>query len=445
MAASYTLSPWYTTPGDTTDVTTDRLDDLLRHHRSLRYHRFRILEGIRAVAFRNLDELHSAMGHVGVDQFQSEQDIRAVQSHILESLGIEADPFNRAVLSWTLWLPWEVYLCLIYAEIEGYCQMSCEAPALACPRLTSFLKQHRSSVAGLKVLRDKTLHPQKDLELSDAQAGFFVPAKRTAGHYYEFIFQLQEHADAYIAWQRDELRSLVGDELDSMLPISGSEPAAAQRAATRLGKLKRLAAPLIPPLPELSAPLTNKVLTSAHLLLWQHIALGSLQVADCRTFAPEFFRRGASGLIRNIYQSFTLTIEVTVTASSIPQLTSSIEASAISNNVEAHTRENQKLESWGACGRVGVSLLHEPIQVFRDATNRSNGRRDRELEDLLPPTPTLKAMRAFRNSVFHLPRTNTDPNESDSRYWKRLRDDAVDWPNLCRQLLKYIHERTEAA
>ena len=144
-------------------MTTDRLDDLLRHHRSLRYHRFRILEGIRAVAFRNLDELHGAMDHVGLSQFQSEQDRAAVHTHILDSLGFEANPFSRAVLSWTLWLPWEVYLCLIYAEIEGYCQISSEAPALACPRLTSFLTQHRSSIAGLKVLRDKTLHPQKDL------------------------------------------------------------------------------------------------------------------------------------------------------------------------------------------------------------------------------------------------------------------------------------------
>ncbi len=269
-----------------------------------------------------------------------------------------------------------------------------------------------------------------------------MPAKRTAGHHYEFIFQLQEHVDAYIAWQRDELRSLVRDELDSLIPDSGTKPRAVHRAETRLEKLKHLAAPLVPRLPELSAPLTDKALTSAHLLLWQHIALGSLQDADFRTFAPEFFRRGASGLVRNIYQSVTLTTEATVTASSIPQLTSSIEASATGNNVEAHAREKQKLENWGACGRAGVSLLHEPIRVFRDATRCSNAPRDRALEDLLPPTATLKAMSAFRNNVFHIPRINTDPYESECRYWKGLREDAVDWPSLCRQLLKFICERT---
>ena len=87
-------------------------------------------------------------------------------------------------------------------------------------------------------------------------------------------------------------------------------------------------------------------------------------------------------------------------------------------------------------------MLHEPIRIFLDTTNRLNAHRDRPLEELLPLTDTLKAMGAYRNNVFHVPQINTDPYDFESTYWKRLRDDAVDWPKLCRQLLKYVYERS---
>ena len=65
---------------------------LIDYYAKLREHRCRVTEGIRVIAFRNMDHLTTAQQYVGVRKFSSEADIIAVQNKMLE----EIRAWNRA-------------------------------------------------------------------------------------------------------------------------------------------------------------------------------------------------------------------------------------------------------------------------------------------------------------------------------------------------------------
>ena len=71
---------------------------LLDYYSKLREHRCRITEGIRVIAFRNMDHLTAAAQHVDVRKLTDEADYIRVQDEMLADQGVEQTNTQRSLL-----------------------------------------------------------------------------------------------------------------------------------------------------------------------------------------------------------------------------------------------------------------------------------------------------------------------------------------------------------
>ena len=129
--------------------------DSIKHYANLQYHRSTILEGVRLAAFRNMDHLGRAMTAVGVSAFTEDREIVAVQDQMLRDQGMDPSPANRWLLGMATWYTWEVYLCLLFAELESYIQESKRNPSLVFGPLEEFLTHNGTVVQQMEILRHK--------------------------------------------------------------------------------------------------------------------------------------------------------------------------------------------------------------------------------------------------------------------------------------------------
>ena len=70
---------------------------------------------------------------------------------MLREQGLEQTHGNRAILYAALWYPWEVYICLLYAEIEYYNKVSRKNSQLVYEPLEKCLALHRRLFHSLRM------------------------------------------------------------------------------------------------------------------------------------------------------------------------------------------------------------------------------------------------------------------------------------------------------
>ena len=58
---------------------------------------------------------------------------------------------------------WDIYLCLLYVELDSYKKQARSTPDLRCPTIDIFLKDNSAFIAWMKSFRDKLLHPISEL------------------------------------------------------------------------------------------------------------------------------------------------------------------------------------------------------------------------------------------------------------------------------------------
>ena len=100
-------------------VTPDVDSSLLDYYSKLRAHRCRITEGIRVIAFRNMDHLTAAAPHVGVRKPTDEAQCIRVEDKMLADQRVEQTDTQRWLLGAATWVPWKIYMCLLYAAIDN--------------------------------------------------------------------------------------------------------------------------------------------------------------------------------------------------------------------------------------------------------------------------------------------------------------------------------------
>ena len=143
--------------------TTTIIDTrLLTYYVKLRDHRCGITEGIRVIAFRNVDHLTRSCEELGIAKISDEASHILVQNRMLEDQGLEKTDSNRWLVGLATWVPWEIYMCLLYAEIEHYVTISQKHMALAYAPLEDYLASHQTLVQSLNEVRHKFLHPLKE-------------------------------------------------------------------------------------------------------------------------------------------------------------------------------------------------------------------------------------------------------------------------------------------
>ena len=184
--------------------------ELLQHYTRFHYHRCNVLEGVRVAAFRNIDHLSRVMAAAGIDKLATESSIAAIQDTMLRDQGLEPTPTRRWLLGCGLSNTWEVYLCLLFAEIESY---QSNRALFAFPALDEFITINSEILNSLKAVRDKLLHPEKEVVYDEALSGFFGAAERRYPQHLLFGRHGQVLIDRYLKTLKEHLVDVMVDEI----------------------------------------------------------------------------------------------------------------------------------------------------------------------------------------------------------------------------------------
>ena len=91
---------------------------------------------------------------------------------------MEQTEANRWVLGWSSRASWEVYMCLLYAGIEQYRNVSGEFRDISFEPLEKWLQCHDELIQYLRTVRDKLLHPPNESNYVDSLSGIGMAARK---------------------------------------------------------------------------------------------------------------------------------------------------------------------------------------------------------------------------------------------------------------------------
>ena len=92
---------------------------------------------------------------------------------------------------------WEVYLCLLYEELQAYVRLVKKNSNFGYPRLSNFLDANVDLLAHLREFRDRVLHPESRTSMSDAPDGMLSSLDRQDEPFPKFITDAQFLLDAH--------------------------------------------------------------------------------------------------------------------------------------------------------------------------------------------------------------------------------------------------------
>ena len=416
------------------------MNNLLYYFRDFRHHRRYVLEGIRKVFWRNLNAFHGAMNDLGLDRAIRSSDFEAVRDRILETQDVPVNEMTRSLLNWTLWLQWQVYHCLLYAEIESYRKTPDKLASIRYPPLSDFLRENEDAVNLLKNVRHKVLHPQNELDLGEVEIMFIKHTARSSGHSYTFVRDMQNHIDAFIDQLEKKAVAMIEAAYDA--PKLSNDPPDTEilRVQQKFSRFKQ-EVPLWAylPVPSIELP-ANKILTLERVNFLNSILQFGTGENPTQT-VPEHARRAAHGMSLNVLQVYLLTAELisneTINDGAIVSgpWPGSPENSDVHNYL-VHAFWQQKVGMQNTLVRIALALLVEPIRIYKKAVQKEPSCRSTAVDEVLPCDNVLSDIRKYRNIVFHV----TDGDRTDPR----LRDQSVDrlikgtdWKSLCENLIKW--------
>ena len=76
----------------------------------------------------------------------------------------------------------------------------------------------------------------------------------------------------------------------------------------------------------------------------------------------------------------------------------------------------QDQENRKALLRVSLALLHEPLRLYKEATQESPSLRVPKLDEFVRSDSKIGVLKALRKSVFHVPRDNLDADARDEQF-----------------------------
>ena len=471
---------------------------LLDYYSKLRDHRCRITEGIRVIAFRNVNHLNAAMRHVGVTTgFSDLETISRVQNKMLEDQGLERNDSNRSFLGYATWIPWEIYMCLLCAEIDNYEAISLKHTTLAYAPLEKYLASHQAVVQSLRDVRDKVLHPMNDAALEHILRQFADSARQMSPDHLIALVEAQTQIDDYLEWLRTSLVESVTGEAEALslkqlfehlctgieyltrlAAKSADHVEKAQieqklregvelrersaqhietdvtltsRQRQELTRWEERTAVLSLPLPKrpyLSSP--DSIQTPLHPELWSF--LPRLTKEGQQPWSgqelPEFLRKRRSECIGLLIRSLILQNETyTVTLADLEAIfpgrpraeilrSDDLMKAFVRQAVPRETAEDyQRAEVRISPGIVALVLLAEPLRLYKQAT-LDNPKLSREGIDRRIQGDALDTFARLRNIVFHVPDERTDMLKTESDFFDKA-SSLMDYRELIGSLLTF--------
>lgn len=209
---------------DKLNIQTIRGD--IGRYRNLFHHRSVILEGIRKVAYRNMAhaiDTITVLEESGVTKDDPDW-AKQILSKMLADQGEEDDEPNRLLLWFATYYSMQVYLALLYAEVEFYQEQCRMSGVTRDSDLDSYLDKVADFTDALHSVRDVFLHPLKG-HVMTLQG--FAEASRS----FSLAYELQNELDKYLIRLQGQLANRA-KWLLQQLPID-------QRALVLLGYARR--------------------------------------------------------------------------------------------------------------------------------------------------------------------------------------------------------------
>ena len=453
---------------------------LLKYYVKLREHRCSVTEGIRVVVFRNMTHLSRVMVQLGVKSTADRASRLSVIDQMLEDQGLEQSPTNRWLLDSATWVPLEVYMCLLYAEIENYWMISQKHALLAYQPLDDYLVSHRSMVQSLKDVRDGLLHPLKEAGYEHSLQTFVQCAKNVAPSYLTPIAEIQRLIDDYLQWLRESLKESVIEEavalsneqhlegirknvegLTALMEgsVDDEEKKSIGLSLKRELELRDFLVQNFAPGPALTAKQRQQLAqweTKQDALVWPlpnrpydssadfiqtpiHRKLSSFLPSPYEDEEPKwtgldlpgFLRHKRSACIGLLFRSLIILNE-TYTGT-VAAMDSKVPGRSLSDIVDGYgslekfvqeampietVEDLRQAEVGTAPGVVALALIAEPLRLYRQITSTRNELRRDGIERLMGKD-TLEPVSRFRNVVFHVPDDRTEASRAESEVFVR--------------------------
>ena len=338
----------------------------LRHFLDLRHHRSTLLEGVSSIALRHINHLMSAMSRLGLNVLTDDQSVERVSDLIYEEQELSADRNSRPMTEFINIVPWEMYLCLLYVELEGYRSASSRDPSLAFGPLEELLGQKAAMVGDLKTVRDKVLHPAKRIDLGDTLDSFMDSGARVDGHYYKTVFDLQRRLDMYALWLGSSLAQLGTAELTE------ARRSARQIEPGRLDLLRRARIALAASPPVFNGTFDqNARQTPFDMRRWWILGLyREIRLEEASGTHPDFLRRAKTDGMRMLMRSLVfaneyvhlLDFEKLRSIKTRAELDMHPPLELLVQGTSAATE--QEIQNLTAPLRVSCALLAEPLRLY---------------------------------------------------------------------------------
>ena len=360
------------------------------------------------------------MTRLGIRDLGREGDAKAVLDLLFEEQGMGSDVNSRPMVDYINTVPWEMYLCLLYVELESYRSASRRDPGLAFGPLDELFDSKSAAIDDLKTVRDKVLHPAKGVELGDVLDSFMEAGARVDGHYVKLVFDAQRRLDAYCAWLRASLSRSVA--------IERADPG--RRSGQRRGmaaKLRMAKAALAGPLPQFIGERDDGALQTPFDLRKWLIILGLNEAGDGRSGLsyPAFVREAKTDCNRMLMRSLVFSNEFVhlVDFQKLRAVETRAELDAHEPfeflAAETSTMTEQQIEDIFAPVRMSNALLAEPLRIYYQTVTEAPALRDRALEELAGPRPMSPVLGRYRNMVFHIGSDGADPTETEREFLDR--------------------------
>ena len=301
---------------------------------------------------------------------------------------------------------WDIYLCLLYVELDRYKKQARSTPDLRCTTIDIFLKENSAFIVWMKSFRDKLLHPISELTTDELAVEYVCTLSDSLSSELSHVFTLQGMIDCHIAAVREGIcrrrgRDWVSSDLGTAPPDTNF-----MSRDDRLGLGTFASAPNLSLL--LCAGLAARMLKSESLP--QIPAMHSL---------PERQRIGISNmLLRSL-----ILISEREGVVDIVKLFNSADPRTLSLSQNAELSKDgsvpctlQEFNNILALDRVAVALLHEPLRIYLKLARSSGSYGPSSSLEGIPQGKALSALNSFRNLVFHVQLGSKSPDLVESRW-----------------------------
>ena len=377
----------------------------LHHFLDLRQHRSTLLEGVSSIAFRHINQVMSATSRLGLNVLTDDQSIKRVFDLIYEEQGLSADRNSRPMVEPIFVVPWEMYLCLLYVELEGYRSASIRDPSLAFGPLEELLGQKAAMVENLKTVRDKVLHPAKRINLRDALRSFLDSSALVDGHYFKTVLDLHRRLDMYVLW--------LGS---SMAQLGTAELIEAKRSDRRIDPVRlelfrraRVALASDPPLFNGTFDRSARQTPFDRSKWWALGLYQEIRLEEARGTHPDFLRRAKTDGMRMLMRSL-------VFANEFVHLLDFEKLRCIKTRAELDLHPphqllllqgrpaatEQEIQNLAAPWRMSCALLAEPLRLYYQTVEVMPNLRREAIDEAVGTAAVPTELARFRNLVFHL-------------------------------------------